>query len=115
MSINIIKYFIYVFLTNINGIMLMEVKGLEIHNDNFNDWNKWKSTLHKAVNLGETIGLSEDTIEGIGTKIGNILSANVDPENREQRVLQELWKVGDDDDRKILSKMIVKMVQIDDK
>ncbi|WP_207751263.1 DUF3243 domain-containing protein [Anaeromonas frigoriresistens] len=88
---------------------------MEIHNDNFDNWNKWKSTLHKAVNLGETVGLSENTIEVIGTKIGNVLSSNVDPENREQRVLQELWRVGDDKDRKTLSKMIVKMVQSDDK
>ncbi|MBS4537804.1 DUF3243 domain-containing protein [Clostridium sp. D2Q-11] len=86
-----------------------------MHNDNFDNWNKWKSTLHKAVNLGETVGLSENTIEVIGTKIGNVLSSNVDPENREQRVLQELWRVGDDKDRKTLSKMIVKMVQSDDK
>lgn len=34
--------------------------------------------------------------------------------NREQRVLQELWKAGDDNDRKALSRMIVKMVQNDD-
>lgn len=88
---------------------------MEINNDNFTDWEKWKNNLHKAVNLGESIGLSENTIENIGTKIGTFLSANIDPENREQRVLQELWRVGDDNDRKNLSKMIVKMVQSDDK
>jgi len=88
---------------------------MEIKNTNFSDWDKWKSNLSKAVNLGEAVGLAEDTIENLGFRIGNILSATVDPENREHRLLQELWKVGDDADRKTLSKVIVKMVQTDEK
>lgn len=79
------------------------------------DWDAWKNTLSKAVNLGEAVGLSEKTIDNVAYKIGNTLSAAVDPENREERVLQELWKVGDDSDRKTLAKLIVKMVEADDK
>lgn len=75
------------------------------------DWDKWKATLGKAVNVGERIGMSESTIDGIAAKVGDFLSANVDPENREQRVLQELWRSGDDTDRKTLAKMLVNMVQ----
>jgi hypothetical protein len=85
------------------------------NSETLGEWGKWKSTLSKAVNLGQTVGLSEKTIDNIAYKVGNVLSASVDPENREQRVLQELWKVGDDNDRKTLSKMIVKMVETDDK
>lgn len=79
------------------------------------DWNKWKNTLSKAVKLGETVGLSEETIDKLAYRVGNTLTAAVDPENREERVLQELWKVGDDCDRKTLAKLIVKMVETDDK
>jgi hypothetical protein len=81
--------------------------------DSFTEWTNWKDTLSKAVNLGESFGMSENTIENIATKIGNVLAARVDPENREQRLLQELWKVGDDSDRKVLAKLIVKMVETD--
>jgi hypothetical protein len=81
--------------------------------DTLSDWDKWKQTLGKAVNVGEKMGLSENTIDNIGTKVGDFLSANVDPENREQRVLQELWRSGDDHDRKTLTKMLVNMVQKD--
>ena len=88
---------------------------MEINNSNFSDWDKWKKNIEKAVNLGEAVGLSENTIENIGQKVGNFLSSTTDPENREHRLLQELWKSGDDDDRKALSKMIVKMVQTDDR
>lgn len=79
------------------------------------EWDKWKETLSKAVNVGEAVGFSQKTIDNIAFKVGNVLSSSVDPENREQRVLQELWKVGDDSDRKTLSKMIVKMVETDHK
>lgn len=77
------------------------------------DWDKWKNALGKAVNLGQKVGMSENTIDAIATKVGDFLSANVDPENREQRAMQELWRSGDDDDRKALAKMMVNMVQRD--
>ena len=81
--------------------------------DTFTHWEKWKGTLAKAVSIAEIVGMSETTIEKIGLKMGNILSASVDPENREQRLIQELWKVGDDEDRAVLTKLLVKMLQTD--
>lgn len=81
--------------------------------DVFTEWNNWKNTLSKAVNLGESVGMSENTIDNIAVKVGNVLAARVDPENREQRLLQELWKVADDRERKVLAKLIVNMVETD--
>ncbi|HYE81461.1 MAG TPA: DUF3243 domain-containing protein [Clostridia bacterium] len=83
--------------------------------DAFTEWSNWKNTLSKAVNLGETVGMSENTIENIAVKVGNVLASRVDPENGEQRLLQELWKVADDGDRKVLAKLVVKMVETDAK
>lgn len=79
------------------------------------EWDKWKGTLAKAVNLGEAVGMSEKTVDNIAYKVGSFLSSSVDPENREERLLQELWRAGDDADRKTLAKVIVKMVETDDK
>ncbi|MCR4434634.1 MAG: DUF3243 domain-containing protein [Clostridiales bacterium] len=88
---------------------------MELNNvKSFSDWDSWKQTMAKAINLGETVGFSEETIKKIGFRIGNFLSANVDPENREHRLLHELWKVGDDSERMVLTKMLVKMVQAED-
>lgn len=81
--------------------------------DTLSHWEKWKNALGNAVDLGEKMGMSKDTIDSIGKKVGDFLTANVDPENREQRVLQELWKSGDDSDRKTLTKMLVNMTQRD--
>ncbi len=81
--------------------------------DTLSHWEKWKDALGGVVNLGEKMGMSKDTIDSIGKKVGDFLTANVDPENREQRVLQELWKSGDDSDRKVLTKMLVNMTKRD--
>jgi hypothetical protein len=81
--------------------------------ETFTHWEKWKGTLAKAVSLAEIVGMSEETIDKIALKIGNMLSAKIDPENREQRLLQELWKVGDDNERAVLAKLLVNMLQTD--
>lgn len=79
------------------------------------DWSKWKKTLAKAVNVGDAIGLEENTIDKTAYMVGNVLSSAVDPENREERVLKELWKAGNKEDRKILAKLVVNMVREDNK
>lgn len=79
------------------------------------DWGKWKKALSSAVKIGQAVGMSDKTIDKIGFRVGNILAAAVDPENREERLLQQLWEVGDDEDRKSLAKMIVKLVETDSK
>lgn len=79
--------------------------------DNMQDWNKWKKTLKKAVDVGEAVGMSEETISEVGMKIGDFLSNTVDPENREQRVLKELWDVSDEKDKKTIAKAISRMVE----
>ncbi|PKM76647.1 MAG: DUF3243 domain-containing protein [Firmicutes bacterium HGW-Firmicutes-15] len=81
--------------------------------ETFSHWEKWKGTLVKSVSLAEMVGMSEKTIDKITLKIGTMLSATIDPENREQRLLQELWRVGDDNDRAVLAKLLVNMLQTD--
>lgn len=73
------------------------------------NWDKWKEALGKAVDIGETVGMSNKTINNIAEKLGTFLSNNVNPHNDEERLLKELWDVAAEDDRKILAKLIVKI------
>lgn len=75
------------------------------------NWNEWKETLGKAVNMGETVGLSDNTINNIAAKVGNFLSDNVEPRNDEEKLLKELWDVGNSHDKHVLAKLVVKMTQ----
>ena len=73
------------------------------------DWDDWKNILGKAVNLGETIGMSENTINKVAERIGTFLSNNIEPRSNEERLLKELWDVGDDVDRQTLAKLVTKI------
>lgn len=73
-------------------------------------WEKWKDTLAAAVNLGNMVGMDEKTITGIAERVGNFLASKVDPANREQRVLKELWDAANDEQRRVLAEVITQMV-----
>ncbi|WFR58831.1 DUF3243 domain-containing protein [Anaerocolumna sp. AGMB13025] len=74
------------------------------------NWHDWKKTLGKAVDLGETVGMSDKTITSISEKVGTYLSNYVSPHNDEERLLKEMWDAADEDDRKVLAKIVVKIV-----
>jgi hypothetical protein len=73
------------------------------------DWNNWKNTLGKAVDAGETIGMSDKTINNMAERVGTFLSNHIDPHNDEERLLKELWDAADERDREVLAKLVVKI------
>jgi Protein of unknown function (DUF3243) len=78
--------------------------------DLIEDFDKWKETLKRAVNISKAMGMSEDTITNIAKRIGDFLEDRVDPENREQRLLKHLWEAASPEERHTLAHIIVKMV-----
>ena len=76
---------------------------------NSNEWHDWKMTLGKAVDMGETVGMSDKSITNIAEKVGTFLSNNVDPRNDEERLLKEMWDAADETDRSVLAKVIIKI------
>lgn len=72
-------------------------------------WHQWKKTLGSAVNVGETVGMSEETINDISYRIGEFLTNNFDPANGEQRLLKELWEEGNDNEKHTLAKLVARM------
>lgn len=73
------------------------------------NWNDWRKTLGKAVDLGETVGMSDKTITNVAEKVGTFLSNNVDPHNDEERLLKEMWDVASEEDREVLARLVVKI------
>lgn len=73
-------------------------------------WHDWKKTLGKAVNVAEFVGMSDKMINKIAYQLGNFFASKIDPANREQRLLKELWEVGTEEEKRILAKMIAKLV-----
>jgi hypothetical protein len=71
----------------------------------------WKHFLADRVSQAKNSGMKEDTISNLAYEIGNFLDEKVDPKNEEERVLKELWDVGDEAERKMLAGLMVKLVQ----
>lgn len=73
-------------------------------------WEGWKSTLGAAINVAETVGISEDKVKNTAYRLGNFLADKIDPSSRENRLLKELWDAGNDQERMALTSMLVKML-----
>jgi len=86
---------------------------MDLDNNTVNNWDKWKKTLYNIISVSETVGLSEDTISKIGSKVGELLVSNVDPENREQRLLKEFFEVANKEEQETLTRVIIKMIEKD--
>lgn len=78
-------------------------------------WGNWKKNLRMGINAGEFVGLSEDHIKGMAYRLGGFLAGHTDAGNREQRLIQELWIEGTEDERRALTSMLVKLLERDDK
>ncbi|WP_028561369.1 DUF3243 domain-containing protein [Paenibacillus pinihumi] len=75
------------------------------------NFDTWKQFLAERVEQAKKIGLSEDSISKLAYEIGSFLEERVDPKNDEQRALKEIWDVGDEEERKTISRLMVKLVQ----
>ncbi|MDD3653871.1 MAG: DUF3243 domain-containing protein [Desulfotomaculaceae bacterium] len=73
-------------------------------------WHDWKKTLGKAVGAAEFVGMSDEMINKIAYHLGNFFASKIDPANREQRLLKELWEVGTVEEKRVLARIISKLV-----
>lgn len=74
-------------------------------------FDKWKQFLAERVNQAQKAGMNDETISKLAFQIGEFLDDKVDPENREERLLKELWDVGNEEERKTLAGLMVKLVE----
>ncbi|PLS17585.1 DUF3243 domain-containing protein [Bacillus sp. M6-12] len=79
--------------------------------DILESFGQFKSYLKHRLDLGKKIGLNEEQLAKTAEKIANYLADHVDPKNREEKLLQELWKVGDQEEQHKLAHMLVKLVE----
>ncbi|WP_411346422.1 DUF3243 domain-containing protein [Paenibacillus sp. WLX1005] len=75
------------------------------------DFESFRSYLSKRIHMAEIIGLSEENIAKLTQKIADYLATHEQPQNSEEKLLYELWKVGDEEQRHKLAHMLVKMVK----
>ncbi|MDQ0414581.1 DUF3243 domain-containing protein [Mesobacillus stamsii] len=75
------------------------------------DFNEFRTYLSKRINLGKTAGLNEEQLAKTAEKIAGYLAENLAPRNKEEQLLQELWKVGNKEQQHALAHMLVKLAE----
>ncbi|MTH53940.1 DUF3243 family protein [Bacillus mangrovi] len=75
------------------------------------DFEEFKSYLHSKVSKGEKLGMSEDMLAKAAKITAEYLANNVEPRNREENLLKELWQAGNEEQRNHLSHVLVNLVK----
>lgn len=74
-------------------------------------FDHWKQFLGERVKAAKEMGLNEETISKLAFEIGEFLDEKIDPKNGEERVLKDLWDVGDTEERKAIARLMVKLAE----
>ncbi|QUG40005.1 DUF3243 domain-containing protein [Psychrobacillus sp. INOP01] len=85
--------------------------GQEEKEEILSNFSSFKSYLSGKVAAGEKMGLSDETLAKATEKVAGYLANHEEPRNREEHVLQQLWKSGDKDQQQALSHMLLNMVK----
>lgn len=75
------------------------------------NFDTWKKFLGERVKHAERSGLSEEAISRLAYEIGGFLDDKVDPQNASNRTLKELWDVGNEEERKTIARLMVKLAK----
>lgn len=74
-------------------------------------FNEFKTYLGDKVTKGEKLGLNDDQLTLGAKKIADYLAKHEEPQNEEQHLLHQLWKVGNEEEKHHLAHMLVKLVK----
>jgi hypothetical protein len=77
------------------------------------DFEEFKGYLNKRIRMAESIGLGEEQMAVIAQKVADYLASHEDPRNSEEKLLQELWKTGTEEERHMLAHMLVRLAETD--
>ncbi|HZW67229.1 MAG TPA: DUF3243 domain-containing protein [Pseudogracilibacillus sp.] len=75
--------------------------------DNF---SSWKEFLANRVEAAQNRGMSNETMSDLAQHVGNYLSDNVTPENKEEQLLKELWNAASEEEQRALANTMIKLV-----
>lgn len=75
------------------------------------NWERWKDFLGDKIEQAQDEGLSQSVITDVAQQVGEYLAQEVEPKNDQERVLQELWKVANEEEQRAIANMMVKLVK----
>ena len=79
--------------------------------DVLSSFDAFREFLSGKVRLGENLGMNEEQLANSAQKVAEYLADKEHPKNSEERLLQELWKVGTEEEQHKLAHMLVRLVK----
>lgn len=76
--------------------------------DNF---STWKSFLKDRVEAASSHGMSNEAMRNVAQHVGDYLSEHVTPENKEEKVLKELWEAASEEEQRAIASAMIKLVK----
>lgn len=67
--------------------------------------------LKKQVNRGEKVGMGDEQLAKGAERVAEYLKNHEEPKNSEEKLLQELWKVSDEDEKRHIARTLVKLTK----
>ncbi|PWW25788.1 uncharacterized protein DUF3243 [Cytobacillus oceanisediminis] len=84
--------------------------GSEKKEEILSNFDEFKEYLSGKISMGKKMGMDEEQLANTAQKVGDYLASKEEPRNREEKLLQELWKAGTEEEKHKLSHMLVKVV-----
>ncbi|WP_349409885.1 DUF3243 domain-containing protein [Pseudalkalibacillus sp. SCS-8] len=75
----------------------------------------FKDYLGDQVHKGEKLGLDEEGLRKGAKRVGDYLAKHEEPRNREEKVLNELWNVANDEERHHMARVLVRLADTTNK
>lgn len=75
------------------------------------NWDQWKGFLGNRLQEAKQGGMTEQVATDVAYQVGEYLAEQVEPQNEQERVLAEMWRVADEEEQKAIASMMVKLVQ----
>ncbi|MFD2169484.1 DUF3243 domain-containing protein [Tumebacillus lipolyticus] len=73
-------------------------------------FEQWKEFLGDRVEQAVDAGMSNEKVSSVAYRVGEYLADKVDPKNEQERLLQEMWNVSNDEERHALARVMVNLV-----
>ncbi len=89
----------------------LQTMGEEKKDEVLASFETFKKYLGDKVSIGEKLGMDEEQLAKTAQKVADYLANHESARNREEKLLQELWKVGNEEEKHKLAHMLVKMVK----
>ncbi|WP_252311537.1 DUF3243 family protein [Sinobaca sp. H24] len=67
--------------------------------------------LKKQIHKGEKVGLNEEQLAKGAERVAEHLNKKEDPKNPEEKLLHEMWNVADDEEKRPLARVLVRLAK----